>query len=448
MTYQQDPTPADFTDPAPEDGSRQAPFENPEPASQPAAQSARPNDDQASGAPAGTGMPVAPAPYPSDRAFDVPLGLPWYGVPFGKAIKRFFKKYATFSGRASRSEYWLVVLFNALVYVGTIILFFLLSFAAGMTFDKETGSNNVFVSFIMVILAIALVVYSLACLVPSIAIIVRRLHDSNHSGWWLLGYVVAKIVMGITASIVFISWITSLMHKYGAELESGIDTNALPSGVEADIVNSLMGFLGTYAIFGILDLALGITLLVFLCLPPRIEGQRFDRPEDNPNFFIQQTQMAYQGFQPYQYPAQGYQQNGYQPNGYQAGGYQVDGYQANGYQADGYQAMNPPYPAAPVQPYQAPQASPYQQTQPVQGTPQTNGFSSDSSFPSADGFSSTMDQQTWPPQSNPEEALAAPETPQSPEVPQAPETPRSSDTPAAPETPSSFNSPETFPHEA
>ena len=43
------------------------------------------------------------------------LDLPRYGATFGEAFKLFFKKYGTFDGRASRSEYWWVMLLNALV---------------------------------------------------------------------------------------------------------------------------------------------------------------------------------------------------------------------------------------------------------------------------------------------------------------------------------------------
>src|SRR6185312_8282818 len=61
-----------------------------------------------------------PGPYPSAPVAvpgngGVPLDQPLYGASFGQAIKRFFTKYATFSGRASRSEYWWVQLFNFII---------------------------------------------------------------------------------------------------------------------------------------------------------------------------------------------------------------------------------------------------------------------------------------------------------------------------------------------
>lgn len=83
-------------------------------------------------------------------------------MSFGKSISTCFSKYVTFSGRASRSEYWWFALFN-----------FLVSFVAGFL-DEAIG-----VSVISVIV-------SLALLLPGLAVAVRRCHDSNHSGWWLL----------------------------------------------------------------------------------------------------------------------------------------------------------------------------------------------------------------------------------------------------------------------
>jgi uncharacterized membrane protein YhaH (DUF805 family) len=73
------------------------------------------------------------------------------------------KKYAAFSGRARRKEYWMFGLFNAIV---TIVLA-VVSMAA---------LHNV----------ILYVLYVLAVLVPSLAVAVRRLHDTGRSGWWML----------------------------------------------------------------------------------------------------------------------------------------------------------------------------------------------------------------------------------------------------------------------
>jgi uncharacterized membrane protein YhaH (DUF805 family) len=79
------------------------------------------------------------------------------------------KKYAVFKGRARRKEYWYFVLFNTLI---TIVL----------------GTIDGVTELVSAEAGIGLLsgLYTLAVLVPSIAVSVRRLHDTNRSGWWLL----------------------------------------------------------------------------------------------------------------------------------------------------------------------------------------------------------------------------------------------------------------------
>jgi uncharacterized membrane protein YhaH (DUF805 family) len=72
------------------------------------------------------------------------------------------KKYAVVSGRARRSEYWYFVLFNLIILIILTII------------DYAINS------------AILSTIYNLAVLIPSIAVGVRRLHDTNRTGWWLL----------------------------------------------------------------------------------------------------------------------------------------------------------------------------------------------------------------------------------------------------------------------
>ncbi len=79
-----------------------------------------------------------------------------------------WKKFADFNGRARRREYWMFVLFN-------IIVSFVLGFVDGML-GLTTDSGQGFISGI----------YSLAVIVPTIAVGVRRMHDTGRSGWWLI----------------------------------------------------------------------------------------------------------------------------------------------------------------------------------------------------------------------------------------------------------------------
>jgi uncharacterized membrane protein YhaH (DUF805 family) len=77
------------------------------------------------------------------------------------------KNYAVFSGRARRKEYWMFVLFNFIFYVALTII----DVITGMYSDIGLGVLSG--------------IYSLALFIPALAVAVRRLHDTNRSGWWL-----------------------------------------------------------------------------------------------------------------------------------------------------------------------------------------------------------------------------------------------------------------------
>jgi len=94
------------------------------------------------------------------------------------------KKYAVFAGRARRKEYWYFFLFN-------ILASYLLGFIDGVTgmFSPEAG------------MGLLSGLYTLAVLIPGIAVSVRRLHDTNHSGWWL--FIALVPIIGTIVLIVF-----------------------------------------------------------------------------------------------------------------------------------------------------------------------------------------------------------------------------------------------------
>lgn len=111
-----------------------------------------------------------------------PLWVPYYGAPFPAACRRFFAKYATFSGRASRSEYWWWALDSFVVYIVLSVVTVLLD-ADGATVGRDGASVPGPGSTIGLIL---FVVWYVAVIVPSLALTVRRLHEVNFSGWMLL----------------------------------------------------------------------------------------------------------------------------------------------------------------------------------------------------------------------------------------------------------------------
>ena len=92
------------------------------------------------------------------------------------------KKYIVFTGRATRTEYWMFALFNVII---SIVLSIIGYVVVGGNGQSALSS-----------------LYSLAVLLPSLGVSVRRLHDTNRSGWWLLISLVP--IIGIIVLIVFL----------------------------------------------------------------------------------------------------------------------------------------------------------------------------------------------------------------------------------------------------
>ena len=94
------------------------------------------------------------------------------------------KKYAVFSGRAQRAEYWYFILFNLIIGI-------VLGVIDGMfgLFSPEIG------------IGILGGIFSLAMFIPSLAVLFRRLHDTGRSGWWFF-----IILIPLIGFIVLIDW--------------------------------------------------------------------------------------------------------------------------------------------------------------------------------------------------------------------------------------------------
>ena len=129
--------------------------------------------------------PGGPAPYGAPSQFGqfgppplTPDIAPQPGASFGEAVKRFFQRYAQFSGYASRSEYWWVALFNGLVMLGFYLLLFVF-------ISLSESSNSTGIGIGLVVIWLLYMVYALGIFIPSLAVAVRRLHDIGKSGLWL-----------------------------------------------------------------------------------------------------------------------------------------------------------------------------------------------------------------------------------------------------------------------
>lgn len=92
-------------------------------------------------------------------------------VKIKEAVHLFFRNYAKFDGRSTRSEFWWVFL------VGVIIL---------SVFGMLASIFPLILTVLLPLVIILYIIFSLAVLVPSIAIMIRRLHDTGKSGYYIL----------------------------------------------------------------------------------------------------------------------------------------------------------------------------------------------------------------------------------------------------------------------
>ena len=147
-------------------------------------------------------------------------------MSFGEAIKSVFSKYATFSGRARRSEFWYFFLFN-----------FLVSFVLGLIPFIST------LSFL----------WTLAVLIPSLAVAVRRFHDIGKSGWTYLYFLIPGLL--------YIVYLVYFFVKYVLPASDTFDVEAV---TEMLVSNS-----SSLAIIGILMLISLVAGIIFIVLMAR-----------------------------------------------------------------------------------------------------------------------------------------------------------------------------------
>ena len=105
-------------------------------------------------------------------------------MTFLDSIKSCFNKYGNINGRATRSEYWYWTLFVILVSVVTFIID--ISLLGSSIDDEFTPLNSI---------------WSLAVLIPGITVTIRRFHDVNRSGWWIL------IIFTVIGIIPYFYWL-------------------------------------------------------------------------------------------------------------------------------------------------------------------------------------------------------------------------------------------------
>ena len=117
--------------------------------------------------------------------------------------KRPVQKYADFSGRAPRAEYWWFALF---VIIGEVI---------AMSIDSILGMSRMVGPYGPI-----LCLYLLALIIPSISVGVRRLHDTDRSGWWLL-IALIPLIGAIVLLVFFVAEGTKGDNQYGPDPYAG-----------------------------------------------------------------------------------------------------------------------------------------------------------------------------------------------------------------------------------
>jgi uncharacterized membrane protein YhaH (DUF805 family) len=124
-------------------------------------------------------------------------------MSFGTALRAFWSNYRNFKGRARRSEYWFIQFFLVATNLAAAAIDLALMDGDVDRFIANGGGGIVGLIWIV------------ATIVPALAVLVRRLHDTNRSGWWaLIGFVP---VIGTIVILVFtVSDSTQGENRYGA----------------------------------------------------------------------------------------------------------------------------------------------------------------------------------------------------------------------------------------
>lgn len=113
------------------------------------------------------------------------------------------RNYVGFSGRARRKEYWMFTLFSSIAFIVTGILDTVFG-----TFDAQAG------------IGLLSTLYGLAVFLPTLAVNVRRLHDTDRSGWWLLlGFI--PLIGGLVLLVFTLLEGTRGDNRFGADPKAG-----------------------------------------------------------------------------------------------------------------------------------------------------------------------------------------------------------------------------------
>lgn len=142
------------------------------------------------------------------------------------------KRYVDFKGRSRRMEFWMFALMNLIVSGILLTLMFIGGFGPEQLAGLEAGATPDF-GITFYIGAGLMVLWSLAILIPGIAVTVRRLHDRNMSGWWYLGILIASFIpfVGMLVSLGYLV----LMVLPGTEGPNRFGSDPKGDGADATV---------------------------------------------------------------------------------------------------------------------------------------------------------------------------------------------------------------------
>ena len=160
------------------------------------------------------------------------------------AVKLFFKNYFNFTGRASRSEYWWFVL---AYFIASFVIGFIEGFVTALMgiYSGVTIVGNIFI---------------LAMFIGMLSLTARRLQDRGHSGWWQAACIVPTIPMYI------------FLFQF--------------------ILSGFQDGVGGLILFALISIGTSITLIVFCCLPPKEDENKWGRNPLLPETSLPETSLT------------------------------------------------------------------------------------------------------------------------------------------------------------
>lgn len=213
----------------------QVPFDDPSTNDRPSCESRHDADAGSYGAETPDRGNTAIAPVSGrPAAATYPLDLPYPGCPPIQAVERFFRNYATFSGRASRSEFWWPTLMMGIV---------------------ETVLGALAVASDIGLVGTVQGILSLALLVPSLAVSVRRLHDINLNGAWLIPF----------AGLTVLGSVLSVMGAMAAVFVLFLVPDVVEQGINLILLGSIIATVA------------GVAYAICMAWPSNPAGARFDK---------------------------------------------------------------------------------------------------------------------------------------------------------------------------